>query len=555
MESNYYNSNVLALANSNCNLTLGLNSCYNIDSKYKFIEAKTGDVVPCVDNDEKRTLHSKFDPIKEGLKYTSMYKSKGFLIFLGFGGAYHIKPFIEKNEFSTILILDKDMDRFKATLAKLNLKDMLLNPAVNILIDPDEKTLYNFIIENYIPAVCGDVTTIPLRQRTNSEVEFFSSCIDTIKKALDKISDDYTVQTRFGKKWFANTLFNIVSSSKPKSILKPIKNAIITAAGPTLEDNIEEIKERHKTSTLIATDTTVPTLLEFGIKPDIIISIDCQHISYYHFIKKVPRDIPLVLDIASPRKLTSLFDNVYYFSSGHPFSQYVSKNFRAFPYLNTSGGSVTHAALSLADALNAKDIYLYGADFSYPLGKTYARGTYIYDFFTKTNNKIDGIENSFFSFIMQSRDITLEECPGGLRYITKPMTGYKENLELASKNIKGRLHLKESLGCKLNIEQDETISPGLLALFAQGKQNISSTEFLLRYKETLLSLPEIFYPIEAYINCLSKEQQHVWLTIIPVLASYRGQEELTNKLIKKTINWMILRIDRLIYMEEQKKGA
>ncbi len=555
MEGNYFNSNILALANSNSNLALGLSSNGNNDSYYSFIESKSGDLVPCVDSDDKKTLHSKIDPKREGERFLSMYKSKGFLIFLGLGGAYHIKPFIEKNEFSTILIIDKDIDRFKATISNMDLKEIFLNPAVNILIDPDPETLFQFIIENYIPAICGDVTTIPLRQRVNAETEFFSGCIDVIKNALDRISDDYTVQTRFGKKWFSNTLFNIKEANRVKPILKPIRSAIITAAGPSLEDHIEEIRERQKTSTLIATDTTAPALLEYNIKPDIIISIDCQHISYYHFLKDIPKDIPLVLDIASPRKLSTMFDTVYFFTSGHPFGQYINKNYKSFPSLNTSGGSVTHAALSLADALNAREIHLYGADFSYPLGKSYSRGTYIYDFFNKTCSKTRSLESSFFSFIMQSRDITIEKCEDGLRYVTKPMIGYKSNLEKESETLRGKLHIKEGKGCKILVDDSEPHQPSILPLFAEGRIKQNSLDFLIGYKKILISLPNIIFPIEAYLNSLNKDQQLVWLTIIPVLASHRGDTELSTKLMNTTINWMISRIDRHIYMEEQKKGA
>lgn len=554
MEGNYFNSNVLALANSNSNLALELNG-EQLPSKYNFIEAKNGDLIPCVDNSTEKTLHSKINPQREGERFIKHYKSHGFLIFMGLGGAYHIKPFLEKNEFSNILIIDKDIERFRATLSKMNLKEIFLNPAINILIDPEPEELYQFILDNYIPAICGDVTTIPLRQRVLSEQEFFTTCIDTIKAALDTISDDYTVQNRFGKKWFSNTLFNLKESMKAKPILQPVQSAIITAAGPSLESSIEEIRERQKSATLIATDTSVPALLSHGIRPDIIISIDCQHISYYHFIKDIPKDIPLILDITSPRKLASMFDTVYFFTSGHPFSQYVSKNYKIFPRLNTSGGSVTHAAMSLADALNAKEIFLYGADFSYPLGKSYARGTYIYDYFTKSNNRMDPLENSFFSFIMHSRDIKKELCEGGIRYITKPMIGYKENLEEAAKNISGNLHIGKGLGCPIEISNKDNMTPGLLSLFTEGIQQTSSNNFLLNYKKTLTSLPEIFHPIEAYMNSLTKEQQMVWLTIIPVLANQRGDEELSNGLLKRTIYWMVSRIDRHIYMEEQKKGA
>ncbi|QEN04271.1 DUF115 domain-containing protein [Thiospirochaeta perfilievii] len=455
MEGNYFNCNILALTKTNNSLVSKLNCANPQIKKYQYISSKTGDLIPCTQGENPRALHSKIDPIREGNRFLSLYKNRGFLIFLGMGAAYQIRPFIDKNQFSNILIIDKDLDRFKDIISKLDLKDIFLNPAIKILIDPTPQELFNFILENYIPAISGDVTTIPLRQRVNSEIDFFTKTIDIIKGALNRISDDYTVQTRFGKKWFSNTLFNIKEANKSKPMLKPIKSAIITAAGPSLEDSIEEIRERQKNATLIATDTTAPALLAHNIKPDIIISIDCQHISYYHFIKSIPKDIPLVLDITSPRKLTAMFDTVYFFTSGHPIGQYINKKYKTFPTLNTSGGSVTHAALSLADALNAKNIYLYGADFSYPQGKSYARGTYIYDYFNKTDSRTSSLESSFFSFIMDSRDISIEQINDGLRYITKPMIGYKENLEKSCETLRGKLHVKQGRGCKINIDQND----------------------------------------------------------------------------------------------------
>ena len=250
-----------------------------------------------------------------------------------------------------------------------------------------------------------------------------------------------------------------------------------------------------------------------------------------------------------------MFDTVYYFTSGHPFSQYINRNLKSFPTLNTSGGSVTHAALSLANSLNARDIYLYGADFSYPLGKSYSRGTYIYDFFNKFTQKTNPLENSFFSFIMQSREIKIEELEEGLRYITKPMTGYKENLEREIENIRGKLHVKNGYGSKINIDQDEIHDLSILPVFSEGNMRLSSHDFLINYKQTLLSLPDIEFPVESYLYKLDKKQQLVWLTIIPVLASIRGDNDLTSELMKNTIDWMISRIDRHIFMEEQKKGA
>ena len=36
------------------------------------------------------------------------------------------------------------------------------------------------------------------------------------------------------------------------------------------------------------------------VEIDLVLSIDCQHISYHHFLRGYPSGAPLVLDLASP---------------------------------------------------------------------------------------------------------------------------------------------------------------------------------------------------------------------------------------------------------------
>ena len=159
---------------------------------------------------------------------------------------------------------------------------------------------------------------------------------------------------------------------------------------------LPRIRELRDSGTLIATDTSLPYLLEVDIAPDLVISIDCQQITYHHFLSGYPGGIPLVLDLASPSGITRVSRNTVFFSSGHPFSQYVSSNWRHFPRIDISGGNVSHAAVSLADTLGADEIHLFGTDFSFPNGKSYARGTYIYPYFMERDSRTAPLEARFF---------------------------------------------------------------------------------------------------------------------------------------------------------------
>ena len=268
------------------------------------------------------------------------------------------------------MVVEYSAPLLRSLLEAIDLSELFLDPRFNLILDPDPEDLETAILSNYIPPISGDIRTAPLRGRVDLDPELFSSAAETIRSIVGRISDDYSVQAFFGKLWFRNAVRNLFASEGPSPALPPVRRAIVTAAGPSLEDGIDEIvRQKREGAFLIATDTSLPALLGRDIIPQAVISIDCQTISYYHFLKGIPQEVPLILDLASPNRLARLTDRHSFFSSGHPFCAYVSSNFRPFPSLDTSGGNVTHAALSLAEALGADSCLLVGADFSYPEGQ------------------------------------------------------------------------------------------------------------------------------------------------------------------------------------------
>ena len=59
-----------------------------------------------------------------------------------------------------------------------------------------------------------------------------------------------------------------------------------------------------------------------------------------------------------------------------------------FPNLFSGAGTVTIAATDFAFHCGFKNIQVFGADFSYQNGKTYAKGTYLDVLYHKDENKI-----------------------------------------------------------------------------------------------------------------------------------------------------------------------
>ncbi|MBN2050985.1 MAG: motility associated factor glycosyltransferase family protein [Spirochaetales bacterium] len=515
--------NLLALASRNPELSI-LSGRAEASKAISFVPSKTGLPVPrivCPRGDI--LLHSSVDPEKEALRLSGSCETGGYIIFLGLGGGFQILPFLQRSDISGILVIDKDVSLFRSILARYDLRKLILDPRVYLLIDSDPQAIASWILSSYIPAIMGDIQTLFLRPRMETEEEYFRSVLEGIKGVLGKLADDYTVQTHFGKKWFINTLANLETAEESTATLSPIKKAFITGAGPSLERQLPVIREQRSSATLIATDTSLPCLLEAGIPPDLVISIDCQQITYHHFLAGYPEEIPLVLDLASPAGITRLSRKNVFFSSGHPFSQYVNSNWRHFPRIDISGGNVSHAAVSLADTLGAEEIRLYGTDFSFPEGKSYARGSYLYPYFMEREYRSVPLEGHFYSFLMRNKNIVKEYSPQGIRYTTKPMISYKERLEEASRGLQARLIPEAGLGVPLMIDASlkKKRSERVSRFFSAGKPECPWREFLADYHRGLTQLPEPFDPLASYFEALSAGEKDLWTTLYPAAAVVR----------------------------------
>ncbi len=552
-ETTILERNLLALSARNSELSACISRIEPSDKiKYQF--SRTGKLVPSIiHKGHEHPLHSLFDPVQEGIKYSNLHQTGGYLVFIGFGFAYHIMPFLERDDISNILIIEKDLSLFKNTLSKTDFSHFILDPRIYFLVDYTPDEIKEYLLSNYLPAKTGNLQILYLRKKMQTQEDYFMFVVKAIKEVLSTLADDYTVQSCFGKKWFINTLSNLKAAQHSHTILKPIRKAIVTAAGPSLEIQINELKAIRDKCFLIATDTSLPSILKYSIIPDLVISIDCQHITYHHFLSGYPENVPLLLDLASPSSLTKLTKNLIFFTSGHPFSQYVNTYWRKFPCIDISGGNVTHAAISLADTLGAQEIYLFGADYSYPEGKSYARGTYLYPYFRTKALKTMPLEGQFFSFLFRNINMFKETSNDTIRYTTRPMISYKKRLELASEKINAKIIPIPGKGIPLIMNpkiMQKNKSQNIRTVFSAGSPTGNWDDFLLDYKKRLLSLPEPEEPMAQYLSQLNPGEKDLWITLYPAAAAFRRENNTFqfsgSEILKYVREWSISILERYI---------
>jgi hypothetical protein len=524
--------------------------------------------------DRPRPLHSLVDPRREGFRLISTLDREDFLIFLGMGGAYHIEAALERPETAQVIIVEFGLRGLAELFGLRDLHRVLGDSRVRILADPPPGGLERFILACFLPALSGAVKVLPLRPRVEESPEAFAAAAEEIRGALGRISADYSVQAHFGIRMFKNILRNILIAGRAAEESAPlprIKRALVCAAGPSLDGQVSRIAEsRERGGFLIAADTSLPALLNAGLEPDAVVSIDCQHISYRHLMPPktwvpsenpegvrhagpsplggaiLPPAVPLFLDLASP--LASLAGRRIFFSGGHPLAEYVSARWRPFPAIDSSGGNVTYAAVSLAEFLGAREIELYGADFSYPLGRTYARGTYIFPFFNIRQNRLCPLEALFSNFLYRSpleKRISPQVRGPSWYYETETLIRYREALEAKGGRMKAQLLPAAGLGAPIKVPgRGNGVLPAAAGLTGSG---IPARDFLAEYREKIRSLPPLRgagdYPAE-----LNTEGRMVLATLLPLAAALRRRDPGLGgaETIEETRNYGVAAIDRIL---------
>ena len=151
------------------------------------------------------------------------------------------------------------------------------------------------------------------------------------------------------------------------------QEVFVIATGPSLEQHFETlraIRSQAERPLFICVDTAYRPLLNHGIRPDVVVSID-QRISARHLPPEDTVDITLAyMPMVDPQVLAAWQGARYAGYSASPIYRQLRQQWpKGELYV---GGSVIHPAVDLAVKMGAAQITLFGADFAFPNDKTHA---------------------------------------------------------------------------------------------------------------------------------------------------------------------------------------
>ncbi|MDR3311539.1 MAG: DUF115 domain-containing protein [Spirochaetaceae bacterium] len=406
------------------------------------VPAKTGAAVPIFADG--KAMYSLYDPGRDAAIFADQGAAAaetagaGFILVCGLGDGSHVAALLEKIPDAGILVAEHSGENIAFLQRQFDFSRLAQNNRMNLCtVDELEATIPRL----YVPALHGGFLTLYQQAWKRFHTEDCARIAQGIDEALENVGADFATQAMFGKIWMRNFFLNLqTAAGRPSRPMPPLpvhKKAVVIAAGPTLDRTAASLEPGEF---VIATDTACPALLRCGIVPGVVCTIDGQSVSARHFMQAPRPQTLLVADLCCnpgiPRRFIASGNPVLWTASRHPlcslFLAYLSSRASAAgqapPEIAASSGTVTLYALDFAVRMGWKNIRILGADFSYPGGKPYARGTYLDDRFHGESLRTRSAEQSFSALMYRGKTRRIPplsgETPDSAPLTTSLMDGY-----------------------------------------------------------------------------------------------------------------------------------
>ncbi|HON55928.1 MAG TPA: DUF115 domain-containing protein, partial [bacterium] len=332
-------------------------------------------------NNEKKFIHSQYDAVKESERFIGQFEFKNtdLIIAIYPGLAYHLN-YLFKNTNVKILVITRNIDELIALLQIVELPNtnnyaFIYYQSENEIASKFEK-VFDILFHNNVKYLILPTISKIYGDEIKKILEICGACLD------NAVGQALTI-SQFGEIFHNNVINNFrylcsapgINTLKNKFADMP---AIIVSAGPSLDENIDELKKHKDKFIIIAVDTVYKKLLKSEIIPHFTISIDPQNKSYYHFYDATLHNFFVTCMIASIKVVESIANKSFFFVSDYPLSLFFENLTEKKGNLSTGGGSVATVALQFADYIGAKYIALIGQDLSFPYLKTHCAQT-MYD--------------------------------------------------------------------------------------------------------------------------------------------------------------------------------
>lgn len=327
-------------------------------------------------------LNSKYDPTQEAQKWAAQFHIKNLdtvFVMFGLGNGIFVRELINMmKDDNKLIIYEPSLRIFQHALIEYDLKDILKDSRVYFIIKGLNDYEYPYLL-------AANLTWMNLYSQLKcihpGYDKVFPDSFQYFESSLqDNTFNNVVLKNTYaslGRAVFENAIDHIQYLKNSVSIWDLNEDipkdipAIIVAAGPSLNKNIEVLKQAKGKSIIFAVDRAYETLLEHNIEPDFVVLLDSAKALKYCGNRKGFKT-PLLCCLEGSPEIMSNHDGIKVIYSCEAYVHNIYKKLSKPFYKFGLGGSVTTAAFAVCVNLKFDHIVLMGLDLAFSGGLTHA---------------------------------------------------------------------------------------------------------------------------------------------------------------------------------------
>src|SRR5687768_10730593 len=383
------------------------------DSCYPTVPSKSGEPTVAIDVGGREIyLHSRHHPADEAARLVDGidFASRAAFFVQGFGLGYHVDAIFDRaSDEAIVCVCEPDPRVLRTAMEARDLTRLIESRRVHFFWQADKSEMFvRLQAQGALFTVgCETITHAPsvrlneAHHRQAAEwmeefVAFSRTGINTLVINGRRTAEN--VARNIG--WYAAT--PSIARLKDRHKGKP---AIVVSAGPSLRKNKHLLKQASKHAVIVAVQTTLQPLLEMGVEPHFVTSLDYHEICT-RFFEQLPPTLRTEL-VAEPKATNAIFSMfpgpVSILGSDYADGLLAEMNLEKERL--PGGATVAHLAYYLAEHLGCDPIVFVGQDLGFSDGLCYAPGTSYEDVWRPELSRFCTVEMKQWDKIVRERFI------------------------------------------------------------------------------------------------------------------------------------------------------
>ncbi len=333
-------------------------------------------------------LNSKYNPKEASMQYVSQFeKESSYSVFflLGFGDGRSIEALAQTlDETMTLIVYEPSAAIFQKTLETFDYTELLKKKNVYLIVESEN------MLQDYLESGISfnNIRMMRLGILPNYDSIYPKECkhmLETMIYFMNKTKIYRNTIYNFRDEFAAHALSNMydylwqtdthyLKECLAEEDLSDVP-AIIVAAGPSLNKNVQELKRAKGKALILVVDAALRAVVNAGITPDLGMTVDARVAD--RFFEGIDiSTFPFVFEAISREEIVKRHTGKHFYDE-FPCNMFAKAVIEKKGYVLDdilTGGSISTSAFSLVKALGFKKIVFIGQDLAFTGGQSYNSG-------------------------------------------------------------------------------------------------------------------------------------------------------------------------------------